>query len=177
MSTSTSQYCRAPIVGAEYPFSTGAKYPFPQAAKLRAVSVRQPWAWLLASGWKDIENRVWRPSFDNGPVWLAVHAGKRVEDGLQTFFECDLGVEIPITTSAILGAILVDAYVEGADGSTSPWYAGVSGWTVKAAVLLREPIEDVTGALGCFRMPDHITTVLEQRWADAEHRTWRTTPE
>jgi hypothetical protein len=27
---------------------------------LRALSLRQPWAWLVANGYKDIENRSWR---------------------------------------------------------------------------------------------------------------------
>ena len=25
-----------------------------------ALSIRQPWAWLIVHGWKDIENRTWR---------------------------------------------------------------------------------------------------------------------
>lgn len=24
-----------------------------------ALSIRQPWAWLILNGWKDIENRDW----------------------------------------------------------------------------------------------------------------------
>jgi len=161
----TASYVRAPLASAPYPFPT---------TPMRAVSVRQPWAWLLASGWKDIENRAWHPSFEHGPIWLAVHAGKRVEDGLQTFFECDLGTEIPIVTSAIVGAMLVDAHVTGTDGSSSPWYAGESGWTVKASVLFSEPIVGVAGALGCFRLPLAVYVALEERWNAGEHRTWRT---
>ena len=29
----------------------------------RALSVRQPWAWAICHGWKDIENRTWRSGF------------------------------------------------------------------------------------------------------------------
>ncbi len=162
MNASTQRYTRAPLAA--------TPYPFPPVQLMRAVSVRQPWAWLLAAGWKDIENRGWNPQF---PTWLAVHAGKKIEPGLQTFFECDLGIEISMHTSAVIGAILVDACVSGSHGTDSPWYAGESGWTVKGAVLLRDPIQNVLGALGCFRLPAAAHVELTEKWAAAEHRTWR----
>jgi len=31
----------------------------PGLKKLKAISIRQPWAWLIVNGYKDIENRVW----------------------------------------------------------------------------------------------------------------------
>lgn len=40
----------------------------------RALSIMQPWAWLIVNGYKDIENRDWHTNF-RGPV--AVHAGKK----------------------------------------------------------------------------------------------------
>jgi hypothetical protein len=38
-----------------------------------ALSIRQPWAWLIVHGHKDVENRNWSTIF-RGPVW--VHASK-----------------------------------------------------------------------------------------------------
>jgi ASCH domain len=38
---------------------------------LRALSIRQPWAWLVVSGYKDIENRSWRT---NHREPLRIHA-------------------------------------------------------------------------------------------------------
>lgn len=38
-----------------------------------AISIRQPWAWLIVNGYKDIENRAWKTAY-RGPV--LVHAGK-----------------------------------------------------------------------------------------------------
>jgi hypothetical protein len=46
-----------------------------------ALSIRQPWAWLIVNGFKDLENRSWSTAF-RGPVWI--HAGKawgRTEKG------------------------------------------------------------------------------------------------
>ena len=39
---------------------------------MAALSIRQPWAWLVVQGYKDIENRDWPTNF-RGP--LLVHAG------------------------------------------------------------------------------------------------------
>ena len=44
--------------------------------EMRALSIRQPWAWLIVNGHKDIENRSWRTKY-RGP--FLVHAGLKVE--------------------------------------------------------------------------------------------------
>ena len=38
-----------------------------------ALSIRQPWAWLIVNGHKDIENRDWPTNFRGR---LLVHAGQ-----------------------------------------------------------------------------------------------------
>ncbi|CAN5648883.1 hypothetical protein BH10PSE18_BH10PSE18_14930 [soil metagenome] len=38
-----------------------------------ALSIRQPWAWLITHGYKDVENRTWATPFRGT---LLVHAGK-----------------------------------------------------------------------------------------------------
>ena len=30
--------------------------------KMKAISIKQPWAWLIVNGYKDCENRKWTPS-------------------------------------------------------------------------------------------------------------------
>lgn len=46
---------------------------------MKVLSVRQPWAWAITHGRKDIENRTWGTGY-RGP--LAIHAGARWdEDG------------------------------------------------------------------------------------------------
>lgn len=44
---------------------------------MKALSIRQPWAWLVATGRKDIENRTWQTKF-RGRVYI--HTGKKVDD-------------------------------------------------------------------------------------------------
>lgn len=45
--------------------------------KLPAISIRQPWAWLIVNGYKDIENRTWRTKV-RGQV--LIHAGQSKAD-------------------------------------------------------------------------------------------------
>jgi hypothetical protein len=40
---------------------------------MKALSIRQPWAWLIVKGYKDIENRTWATKL-RGRVF--VHASK-----------------------------------------------------------------------------------------------------
>lgn len=40
---------------------------------ITVLSVRQPWAWLLCAGLKDVENRNWRTNYRGE---LFIHAGK-----------------------------------------------------------------------------------------------------
>lgn len=41
---------------------------------MRAITVRQPWAWAIIHGGKDIENRDWKP-YQNYQGLLLIHAG------------------------------------------------------------------------------------------------------
>ena len=43
---------------------------------MKALSIQQPWAWLIARGYKDIENRSW-PTKMRGPV--LIHASKKAD--------------------------------------------------------------------------------------------------
>lgn len=45
---------------------------------MKVLTVRQPWAWAIARGFKNIENRT-RITHHRGP--LAIHAGKQWDDG------------------------------------------------------------------------------------------------
>ncbi len=39
---------------------------------MKALSVRQPWAWLIVNGYKDVENRDWNTKL-RGQIWI--HTG------------------------------------------------------------------------------------------------------
>ncbi len=43
---------------------------------MRAISVRQPWAWLIVNGYKPVENRDWKTNYRGHCL---IHAGKSVD--------------------------------------------------------------------------------------------------
>ena len=68
----------------------------PKPFGLKALSIKQPWAWLIVNGWKDVENRSWNTHY-RGRV--LIHAGKTMDNlGLETIaqIEKSLGLDIPI---------------------------------------------------------------------------------
>lgn len=119
-----------------------------------ALSVRQPWAWALVTGHKDIENRstfaVSKAGFDPCPV--AIHAAQgmtKAEYEYAAEFMESLGVQCPhpagLVRGAIIGAATVTAVVKEHD---SPWFFGPRGLVMAGAYEVA-PIPAV-GALGYF---------------------------
>lgn len=48
---------------------------------MKALSIRQPWAWLICAGYKDVENRTWKIHVPMEPMRIYVHAGKTLDRG------------------------------------------------------------------------------------------------
>ncbi len=112
---------------------------------MKALSVRQPWAWLIVHGFKDIENRTWRTGY-RGPV--LIHAGKKVDvEAIELIREQFPEIELPLDfeTGGIVGASWIEDCVES---STSPWFCGPCGFVLSMA----SPCEFVPyrGQLGFF---------------------------
>ncbi|MDQ1111111.1 hypothetical protein QE418_000559 [Microbacterium testaceum] len=79
-------------------------------SEMRILTVRQPWAWAIIHGGKDVENRVRNIAGDyRGPV--AIHAAKGVgsaeEFMANTFTVSRIGPPVPfgLTYGAILGVV------------------------------------------------------------------------
>jgi len=131
---------------------------------LRALSVMQPWTWLLAAGLKDIENRDW-PTHFRGRVLL--HAGKRIDREAMTDL---LNGRHPVTgerhsfdlpDTFETGGIVGEATIVGcAAWSSSPWFVGKFGFVIKDAKPL--PFIPCKGALGFFRPTTSQPTTTEE---------------
>lgn len=114
-----------------------------------ALSVRQPWAWAIIEGGKDIENRS-RPNRLRGRV--CIHAAKtfrREEWEQASWFMHNLGALHPMADDIAFGGIIGTVeIVDCVMASRSPWFAGPHGF------LLRDPrpVEfiPVRGELGFF---------------------------
>ena len=75
---------------------------------MKALSVRQPWAWAIVALDKDVENRTWATN-RRGP--LLVHAGKTYDHEGRDFIENEMGIAVPdeLPRGGIVGqADLVD---------------------------------------------------------------------
>ncbi len=63
--------------------------------RIKAITLWQPWASLMALGYKTIETRSWSPSYTG---LLAIHAAKKKGDASQQFIyeKCVLELGIPL---------------------------------------------------------------------------------
>lgn len=125
---------------------------------VRALSIRQPWAALITSGAKDIENRSW-PTHFRGP--LLIHASKgctRAEyESALTFTESftDLAPALfprfeQLARGGIVGAVRLTGLAHP-DASGGPWHVpGCWGFQLREQVPL--PFRPLKGALGFFRV-------------------------
>lgn len=119
---------------------------------MKALSILQPWAWLIAAGHKDIENRSWSTGFRGR---FAIHAGKKLirdEYMVARLHHNDLPAISSLTRGAIIG---VAEIVDCVSASESKWFAGPCGFVVRGARLLRAPVA-CKGSLGLFNLPEEI---------------------
>jgi hypothetical protein len=70
---------------------------------MKALSVRQPWAWLLVHGPKDIENRNW---YTNYRGWVMIHASKTFDRSAYEELKKMVGLNLPAINEFPLGAIV-----------------------------------------------------------------------
>ena len=117
---------------------------------MRALSIRQPWAWLVVNGYKDIENRTWSANFQ-GRIY--VHAGQRmVADDYPGQREYIIRSGIVVPTHLARGAIIGEVTITGClTDSDSPWFCGPYGFTLEDPVAYETPIP-WRGQLGFFQV-------------------------
>ena len=113
---------------------------------LRALSVRQPWAWLIVNGYKDVENRT-RLTRHRGP--LLIHAGMSREDMIDSDdIEIHYHVRIPddLDFGGVIGVVEVSDCLSS---HASAWYIeGNYAWVL--AKPQRLPFRPCKGSLGLF---------------------------
>ncbi len=127
-----------------------------------AISIRQPWAWLIIQNYKPVENRSWSTRF-RGPV--LIHAGKVMSDDdfddamdlLDKIDPLDKNGSMcrrarVVNGEAPLGGIVGEAeIVDCVTAHPSPWFFGKYGFMLRNARPL--PFMPCRGQLGFFR-PD-----------------------
>ncbi len=142
---------------------------------MKAISLMQPWAWLMTHGlpgvpMKDIENRKWSSSF-RGPV--LVHASKtwdsdafyltRTTDEIVTFpafVPAEVAEWMPKSrkdypSGGIVGMFTI---IDCVTQSDNPWFFGPKGFVVKDARPL--PFTPLRGQLNFFNVSNEIVKQL-----------------
>jgi len=150
---------------------------------MKALSIKQPWAWLICAGMpltekvdlgkgmltvklsgkvviKDIENRSWSiPSWFKLPQRIYVHAPKkRDEEAMKWLFNkgfAGMMVLALYTVGVPTGAIIGEVdIVDCVTASDSPWFVGPYGF-VLANPELYDKLMPCKGKLGFFE-PDTV---------------------
>lgn len=139
--------------------------------ELPALSIRQPWAWLIVNGYKPIENRTWRTE-KRGRI--QIHAG-----GAMTYdeyadarkFAESIRQQLPKEWQDLRwwpevqdlerGGIVGEAdLVDCVSSERNPWFTGPYGFVLENARKL--PFKACSGALKFFE-PAKVTGPRQQK--------------
>ncbi len=123
-----------------------------------ALSIRQPWAWLILRAGKDVENRDWQTKV-RGRVLIHASVGMTRYEYLDAIdFIVDSGmpplpVDFPayehLERGGIVGSIEI---VDSVTSHASPWFVGRYGFVLRDPRPL--PFRPYKGRLGFFEVPN-----------------------
>lgn len=113
---------------------------------MKALSIMQPWAWLIVNGHKSVENRTWNTGY-RGP--LLIHAGKKLDrEGWHWVRQTFPNLRLPerFDMGGIVGRALLERVVTELPGD--PWFFGPYGFLLRNVIPL--PFRPCKGQLGFF---------------------------
>lgn len=103
---------------------------------MKALSIRQPWAWLVVNGYKDIENRTWSTR-RRERIWIHASSKTVTKQAYEEFLtECrrhrikKFPQREDFKTSGIVGSVEI---VDCVESSRSSWFGGPYGFVMKNA--------------------------------------------
>jgi len=130
---------------------------------VRIIVVKQPWAWLICDGPKDIENRNWKhaPRF-RGRVLIAASARRPTRSEWDTVatFAKKRGVSIPTREDLMCGGVVGDStLVDCVREHSSPWFFGPIG----LVLANRRPLSfvPIAGQLGLYTPSPDVLAKLQ----------------
>ena len=133
---------------------------------VKALSIKQPWAWLIVNGYKDVENRTWAlPRSFELPQRIYVHAGQTwdrdaypaVSRAIEATGDTEVfalgwdGMRMALRRGKFFGAIVGEVTITDLlspcapngledEQADSPWYEGDYGFVLSNHVAYDEPI-------------------------------------
>lgn len=143
----------------------------------KAITVKQPWASLIAHGIKDIENRTWRTNY-RGRILIHASADNRLMNippsEFMTGDQCVAIDKVRFPSrdwhlySVIIGSVEI---VDCVQNHPSIWAEkGVYNWVLANPILFDKPIEGVKGKLSFWEYdlpeePKHAPTYMRRHMA------------
>ncbi|NIJ40403.1 hypothetical protein FHS78_000673 [Parvibaculum indicum] len=136
---------------------------------MKALSIMQPWAWLIVAGIKPVENRDWRPT--NAGLRqrgaFVIHTGKKVDKiamrrlwrGIHPVTEKPHDLPLPddFPTGGFIGIADMTDVVEE---HPSEWFTGRYGLVIENPRPF--PFIAAKGALGFFDVPREIEEIIRR---------------
>lgn len=136
---------------------------------MKALSLRQPWAWLVLHG-KDIENRRWKIAH-RGP--FLIHASKGMTtkewreavDFTRQYVDAELAARIPGRDDLVFGALVGRSAIEGClaplEQPTRRWHMPQQWGALLVDTHEIDPVP-CKGALGFFDVPAELLAQIRR---------------
>lgn len=122
---------------------------------MKVLSIRQPWAWLIIHGGKNIENRTWHTKFRGRFLVHASQGMTKIEYKAAQCYAADRGVTVPpfdeLQRGGIIGSVEL---VDSVDHSDSPWYMGEKGFVLRNPAPIQ--FTPLRGRLGFYDGPSLV---------------------
>jgi hypothetical protein len=117
---------------------------------MKALSILQPWAWLIVHGPKDVENRTWSTPFRGE---FLVHAGKGFDrKGYDFVRQTRPDIPMPAPHEFQRGGVIGKATViDCVTAMNSEWFYGPYGFVLADRQAL--PFFPARGQLSWFQIP------------------------
>lgn len=138
--------------------------------RLKALTVRQPWAWAIMERHKRVENRSWCPPDWALSEFIAIHAAKgRPNAESMEWLEGQVkGAKPALVFGAILGLVRIRESITDVRVGRKrygEWFGGPVGWALSDVFALPEALP-CKGQLGLWNVPPALAGRI-WGWADA----------
>ncbi len=134
----------------------------------KVITVKQPWAWFLAKGYKPVENRTWYTNY-RGPILVQSSKAPKFDFSEAQFLMHHFGIpdseilepDDPATsTGSIVGITMLTDCVSH---HASPFFTGPYGFVMDQA-RQTEPFE-IRGKLNIFNYPlNELSPEIVEVW-------------
>ena len=126
---------------------------------MKALTIKQPWAWAITDSTKRVENRTWKPPYGTVGQRIAIHTSATISQADMILCRQISPVPLPDTSDLLAGYIVattilrayivVDGsggvieqtrYAENYNPHADPWFFGPVGWLLEDVIKLPNPI-------------------------------------